>query len=238
MAEAKRETNGTTTLPLFPLQTVLLPGVHLPLHIFEPRYRQLMADLVAGNVPGREFGVIAMRTPLVREVTSEEHLYDIGCSTVLREAKQLPDGRFDVVTTARRRFRLLEIDSTSAPYLLGSIEWLPDDRLPMSGVEAYEKLVTIARTAHRRYCESAWHSDDWRVPEPDAALTELAYQLAADCLLPLEDRQLLLEETHPVRRLRMVCRLLTREAGFLSTLGAVPMPTSDLGDYTRPSNLN
>ncbi|MEC3978348.1 LON peptidase substrate-binding domain-containing protein [Amycolatopsis sp. H20-H5] len=238
MAEAKRETNGTTTLPLFPLQTVLLPGVHLPLHIFEPRYRQLTADLVGGSVPGREFGVITLRTSLVREVTSQDHLYDVGCSTVLREAKQLPDGRFDVVTTARRRFRLLELDTTSAPYLLGSVEWLPDERLPMSGVETYGRLAAIARAAHRRYCESAWHSDDWRVPGEDAELGELAYQLAADCLLPLEDRQQLLEETNPVRRLRMVCRLLTREAGFLAALGAVPMPTSELGDFSQPSSLN
>ncbi|WP_326569533.1 LON peptidase substrate-binding domain-containing protein [Amycolatopsis rhabdoformis] len=236
--DQERNPSGTTTLPLFPLQTVLLPGTHLPLHIFEPRYRQLTADLVGGSVPGREFGVVALRAPLVREVSGLDHVYDVGCSTVLREAKQLPDGRFDVVTKAARRFRLRELDCTSAPYLIGTVDWLPDDAVPASAAEPAQRLGDVARAAHRRYCEAAWHDDDWTTPDDDADLTELAYQLAADCLLPLEDRQLLLEETHPLRRLRIVCRLLTRETWFLDTLSAVPLPPTEFADYSEPSNLN
>ncbi|MFD9891896.1 LON peptidase substrate-binding domain-containing protein [Amycolatopsis sp. NPDC059027] len=238
MAEPEQETSETTILPLFPLQTVLLPGTHLPLHIFEPRYRQLTADLVGGTVPGREFGVVALRTPVVREVRGLDHLYDVGCSTVLREAKRLPDGRFDVVTTGRRRFRLREIDCVSAPYLIGSVDWVADDPVPPAAADTAARLAEVARAAHERYCEAAWRSDDWQHPDADTDIAELAYQLAADCLLPLADRQRLLEETHPLRRLRIVCRLLTREAGFLATLGAVPLPPSELTDLSRPANLN
>ncbi|MFE0025180.1 LON peptidase substrate-binding domain-containing protein [Amycolatopsis sp. NPDC059021] len=238
MAEQEQETSETTILPLFPLQTVLLPGTHLPLHIFEPRYRQLTADLVGGTVPGREFGVVALRTPVVREVRGLDHLYDVGCSTVLREAKRLPDGRFDVVTTGRRRFRLREIDCVSAPYLIGSVDWVADDPVPPAAADTAARLAEVARAAHERYCESAWRSDDWQRPDAGTDIAELAYQLAADCLLPLADRQRLLEETHPLRRLRIVCRLLTREAGFLATLGAVPLPPSELTDLSRPANLN
>ncbi len=238
MTEPEPESDATTTLlPLFPLQTVLLPGAKLPLHIFEPRYRQLMADLVSGTVPGREFGVVALRSSLTREVRGLDQLYEIGCSTVLREAKRLPDGRFDVVTQAQRRFRLTDLDCVSAPYLIASVEWVDDDPVSPAGDMA-ERLAVVARTAHRRYCETAWRSDDWQTPEAATELADLAYQLAADCLLPLEDRQRLLEERHPLRRLRIACRLLTREAGFLDTLGAVPLPPGELTDLSRPASLN
>jgi Lon protease-like protein len=238
VTEPESESDATTTiLPLFPLQTVLLPGTRLPLHIFEPRYRQLAADLVSGTVPGREFGVVALRSSLTREVRGLDQLYDIGCSTVLREAKRLPDGQFDVVTQAQRRFRLRELDCVSAPYLIGSVEWVDDDPLAPSGGVA-ERLAAVARAAHQRYCETAWRSDDWTAPAADTEIAELAYQLAADCLLPLEDRQRLLEELHPLRRLRIACRLLTREAGFLDTLGAVPLPPGEFTDFSRPASLN
>ncbi|GAA3578985.1 LON peptidase substrate-binding domain-containing protein [Amycolatopsis ultiminotia] len=238
MTEPEQVPSGTAILPLFPLQTVLLPGTHLPLHIFEPRYRQLTADLMSGSVPGSEFGVVALRAPLVREVSGLDHVYEVGCSTVLKEAKRHPDGRYDVITKAARRFRLRELDRTSAPYLVGVVEWVPDGPVPAAAEPAGRQLGEVARTAHQRYCEAAWHEDDWRSPVEDADLAELAYQLAADCLLPLEDRQLLLEETHPLRRLRIACRLLTREAGFLETLGAVPLPPTQLSTFTKPSDLN
>ncbi|MET8848850.1 LON peptidase substrate-binding domain-containing protein [Amycolatopsis sp. NPDC004625] len=238
MTEPESESDATTTiLPLFPLQTVLLPGTNLPLHIFEPRYRQLTADLVNGTVPGREFGVVALRSSLTREVRGLDQLYEVGCSTVLREAKRLPDGRFDVVTQAQRRFRLRELDCVSAPYLIASVEWVDDDPVSPAG-DMTERLATVARAAHQRYCETAWRSDDWHAPEPDTTIGELAYTLASDCLLPLEDRQRLLEERHPLRRLRIACRLLTRETGFLNTLGAVPLPPGELTDLSRPASLN
>ena len=222
-------------MPLFPLQTVLLPEVHLPLHIFEPRYRQLTIDLVTDAVPGREFGVIAIRGSLMREIEHLDHVHPVGCTALLREAKRLPDGRFDVVTTGKRRFRLLDIDTQAAPYLVGTVEWLPDEPVPDGSAEAAERLAVVARMAHERYCESAWDRDDWHVPPADATTAELAYLLSADCLLPIEDRQLLLEETHPLRRLRVICRMLTREAGFLGMLRAVPPPPADL---TEPASLN
>lgn len=228
----------TTTLPLFPLQSVLLPGAHLPLHIFEPRYRQLTIDLVTGAVPDREFGVIALKTSLVREVETLEHVQAVGCAALLREAKRLPDGRFDVVTVGKRRFRLLDIDTTTAPYLVGSVEWIPDEPVAAGGAEAAERLAEVARSAHRRYCEAAWEREDWHVPPPEATTDELAYLLAVDCLLPLEDRQMLLEETHPLRRLRIAGQLLTREAGFLATLRAVPAPLLDAPEFTEKSSLN
>ena len=223
------------TLPLFPLQTVLLPGAVLPLHLFEPRYRQLAVDLLTGKVPDRRFGIVAIKNSMVREVETPDHLHAVGCTALLGESERLPDGRFDIVTTGERRFRLLSIERSRAPYLVGTVEWLPDDRLPPLAAEATARLSASARAAHRRYCESAWDRDTWHPPEPGTDPAALAYLLAADCLLPLADRQRLLAETHPLRRLRLVCRLLAREAGILSALRAVPAPPQE---FLTPASLN
>ena len=93
------------TLPLFPLGTVLLPGATLPLHIFEPRYRQLTLDLVTGAIPDREFGVVAVREGWTPDDDGIEGLHSTGCTAQLRDVKRLPDGRFDIVTAARDRLR-------------------------------------------------------------------------------------------------------------------------------------
>ncbi|GLY66188.1 LON peptidase substrate-binding domain-containing protein [Amycolatopsis taiwanensis] len=226
------------TLPLFPLQTVLLPSTVLPLHLFEPRYRQLAADLLTGVIPDRRFGIVAIRNSAVREVESLDHVYTIGCTALLAESKRLPDGRYDIVTTGERRFRLLSIDRTRAPYLVGEVMWLPDEPLPPGGREAAAKLSASARSAYQRYCESAWERDSWQPPEPGADLAQLAHLLAADCLLPLADRQQVLEETNPLRRLDLVHRLLAREAGFLSALRAVPAPPPEVYELNAPAALN
>lgn len=221
------------SLPLFPLQTVLLPGANLPLHIFEPRYRQLTVDLVTGAVPDKRFGVVAIKAPTITEVDKADQLQVLGCSALLRQATRLPDGRYDIITTGERRFRLLDLDTTSAPYLVGTVEWVPDAQVTAD--DRIASLAESARIAYRRYCETAWDRDDWTEPDEDTPLANLAHLLAADCLLPMSDRQDLLAETRPLQRLRMVYRLLTREAGIIATLRAVPAPTSA---FAAPVNLN
>nr|WP_083466587.1 LON peptidase substrate-binding domain-containing protein [Kibdelosporangium sp. MJ126-NF4]CEL16940.1 Uncharacterized protein, similar to the N-terminal domain of Lon protease [Kibdelosporangium sp. MJ126-NF4] len=223
------------TLPLFPLQTVLLPGANLPLHVFEPRYRQLTVDLVTGTVPEKRFGVVAIKAPVTEEVDKVDQLLAVGCSAVLRQATRLSDGRYDIVTTGEKRFRLLDLDATSAPYLVGTVEWIPDIRTPSGLADKVASLADSARAAYRRYCETAWERGDWDEPAADTDPADLAHLLAADALLPMEDRQALLEETRAAYRLRMVHRLLTREAGIIAALHAVPAPASA---FSTPMNLN
>jgi uncharacterized protein len=223
------------TIPLFPLAAVLLPGTSLPLHIFEPRYRQLTMDLVSEALPGKHFGVIAKKPGWAVDVDHVDHVREIGCSALLREVKPLPDGRFDIVTRGDRRFRLLAIDSTSAPYLLGVVEWLPDTQPAERLNTLMPALAASARAAHQRYCRSAWQQEDWTEPPADTDPADLAHLVAADCLLDTRDRQRLLEEVCPARRLRLARRLLNVEAGILGNLHAVPMPLSDLD---QKANLN
>lgn len=211
------------TVPLFPLGTVLLPGASLPLHIFEPRYRQLTVDLVTGAVPDKQFGVIAVREGWGPDDDGITGLHAIGCTAEMRDVRRLPDGRFDIVTRGSRRFRLLDLDAESKPYLMGSVEYLPDAEQPPAA-ELTKMLIASARAAHRRYCDTAWKTGDWSEPDADVEPGTLPHVLAADCLLPMDDRQHLLEEVSPTERLRMIRALLARETGLLSQLRAVPAP--------------
>nr|WP_222131824.1 LON peptidase substrate-binding domain-containing protein [Pseudonocardia sp. C8] len=210
-------------MPLFPLGTVLLPGVALPLHIFEPRYRRLTADLLTGVVPGKEFGVVAVREGHHPDRSGPDGVYPVGCTAVLLDARPLPDGRYDVVTRGARRFRVLDIDDGARPYLCAEVEFVPD-AAPGTDPRLVTMLERAARAAHRGYCRTAWRSGDWSEPDEDTPVSALAHLLAGDCLLPLVDRQHLLEQTCPVQRLREVRRLLTRETGLLGRLRAVPAP--------------
>ncbi|GAA4545892.1 LON peptidase substrate-binding domain-containing protein [Pseudonocardia xishanensis] len=212
------------SIPLFPLGTVLMPGASLPLHIFEPRYRQLTVDLVTGAVPGREFGVVAVREGFDPDRHGIDALAPVGCTARLLDVRRLPDGRYDVVTEGARRFRLLDLDDESKSYLCGTVDWLPDTSTVDESDPLTRMLAGSARVAHKAYCAAAWKSADWTEPAKEVGPAELAHVLASDCLLPLADRQALLEERNPLERLRVIRRYLARERGLLQTLHAVPTP--------------
>ena len=96
-------------IPLFPLGLVLYPGVMLPLHIFEERYRRLVRGLLDQQDGTRVFGVVAIKAG--REVGTEgiTALHEIGCTAELRFAEAYQDGRFDIIATGTTRFRLLQV---------------------------------------------------------------------------------------------------------------------------------
>ena len=113
------------TLPLFPLGTVLYPGLLLPLNIFEERYRALVRDLLDGPEP-RRFGVIAIRKGRETGVDGISALYQIGCTATVREVAEQDDGRYHVVTVGTQRFRLASLDN-SRPYLQGEVDLLEEE---------------------------------------------------------------------------------------------------------------
>lgn len=118
-------------IPLFPLGSPLFPGVVLPLQIFEPRYRRLVADLVArpeGSGP-RSFGVVAIRQGWeVERVAPAEALFDVGCTAVVRAVTPQADGGYRLVTVGGDRFRLLDVVvADDPPYLQAEVEWLGEE---------------------------------------------------------------------------------------------------------------
>ena len=209
------------TLPLFPLGTVLYPGLVLPLNIFEERYRQLVHDLLEGPEP-RRFGVIAIRKGRETGVDGISALHEIGCTATLREVAEQDDGRFHLVTVGSQRFRLASLDD-SRPYLQGQVELLEE----AIGDEAAARLAAQAvQRSFRGYVEAlaSQQSVEVSLPElPDDPLL-LSYLVAASMILDLPVRQQLLAEPDAERRLGAERALLAREITMLRSLTATPAP--------------
>lgn len=210
-------------LPLFPLSSVLFPGAPLPLHIFEERYRVLVAELLARpEGEQRRFGVIAIRSG--REAgPSLPDLHAVGCAAQVRSVTSYSDGRFDVVTYGVRRFRLLGLDTDSKPFLVGRVQWLPE---PEGDSGRASALVPPVRTAMLGYVERLVATGEAEVDLPELPTEPLAlsYLVAAALLLPLTERQVLLESPDAASRLRRVLGLLRRETVLLEQLAAVSAP--------------
>lgn len=226
---------AASTLPIFPLPLVLFPGVTIPLHIFEPRYRQLVTDLAEEILPDRRFAVVAIRQGWEVGEDNVDSMYDVGCTALLDQVRQLPGGRFDISARGERRFRLLQIDRGQAPYLMADVEWLPDTAPDNDSPARREHLATAAKAAHERYHDTGLRGGRHETPGEDTDAAALSYLLADDCVLTVEDRQALLEETDPLERLRGVRRLLLREAEFLRELRAVPAP---LAEFAQNGSVN
>jgi Lon protease-like protein len=118
-------------LPMFPLGTVLLPGAFLPLHVFEPRYRRLVQDCLAGTP---EFGVALIERG--HEVGGGDARFDVGCVARIVEVGELPDGRYALATVGDRRIKVTS--------------WLPDDPYPRAEVEDWPDPPVEDGDAERR----------------------------------------------------------------------------------------
>jgi uncharacterized protein len=221
------------TLPLFPLGTVLFPGLVLPLHIFEDRYRQLVADLLDGPGP-RQFGVIAIKQGRETGIDGVSALYEIGCTATLRRAELLPDGRYDLVTVGRQRFRLIRLQD-GAPYPRGEVELLPDEqpdgqpggqRGGQRGGQPVAAAVAAVQRAFRAYLDLLAERGGAHVSIPDlpAEPVLLSYLVAAAIVVDLPVKQRLLDEPDAIRRLSSERVLLETEMRMLRSLTATPAP--------------
>jgi len=216
------------TLPLFPLGTVLFPGLLLPLHIFEDRYRQLVSDLLAGPEP-RRFGVIAIRKGRETGVNGISALHEVGCTATLRQVNERDDGRFDLVTAGTHRFRLAGLDD-SRPYLQGVVELLPDE----AGDEMAASHATRAvQAAFRSYLSAlaAQGTTQLAIPDlPDDPVL-LSYLVAASMIIDLSGKQALLAEPDAASRLAAERSLLSRETTMLRSLTSTPAPDLRYSPY-------
>jgi uncharacterized protein len=211
----------TQTLPLFPLGTVLYPGLLLPLHIFEERYRQLVRDLLEEPEP-RRFGVIAIREGRETGVDGVSALHEVGCTATVRRVLKRDDGRFDLVTIGAERFRLTALDH-SRPYLQGEVDLLPEET---GGEAAAGQAVEAVQRAFRTYIDAltARGVTQVSIPELPAEPIALSYLVAASVIADLPDRQALLAEPDALHRLTAERALLSRETAMLRTLTSTPAP--------------
>lgn len=149
MSDALDKVLGINHLPVFPLPLVLLPNEVLPLHIFEPRYRQMLIDV---ETQRNLFGV----TLFEQEGQSEDRPSkgSIGCVAEIREVSPLPDGRSNILTSGVIRYRLLEYVDKGTPYLMGNVEFFEDvaedeSALQPAADEVYDLFERVAKAAFR-----------------------------------------------------------------------------------------
>jgi len=149
MSDASEKVLGIKHLPLFPLSLVLLPNELLPLHIFEPRYQQMLKDVALNK---NMFGIMLFE-PL-ESFIEKPAIGAIGCAAEVREVQQLPDGRSNVLTIGVIRYRLIDYVDADEPYLVGDVEFFedePEDKTVLEPLaeEVFVLFERIARAAHK-----------------------------------------------------------------------------------------
>ena len=188
-------------IPIFPLPNVVLfPNVFLPLHIFEMRYRAMVADALAGD---RMIGMVLLKPGYEPDYEGRPAIYPIGCAGVITHAEPLADGRFNIVLRGIEKFRVIEEDA-SRPYRIAQIESLPeqirDDEKDLLRKQRQRLEAVLAAAIERSGGEPRFPP---AVPDEDL-VNALAQYLELE---PLE-RQALLEREGTVARCRGLIELL------------------------------
>jgi len=170
-------------LPLFPLDLVLLPGTPLPLHIFEPRYKEMIGECLEQK---KVFGILRVLS---------EGLADIGCTAeIVAVTKTYDDGRMDIVTRGRQTFELLSVNQERS-FLRGEILYLPDEpQAPTSeetarAIELHKQILTLANAQQDL---------------PDSDDSPLSYHLAGSLPLDPDFKQKMLSLRSEAERMRII----------------------------------
>ncbi|HEX7096373.1 MAG TPA: LON peptidase substrate-binding domain-containing protein [Acidimicrobiales bacterium] len=200
--------------PMFPLGTVLFPSQLLPLHVFEPRYRQLTVDCLRDD---RGFGVVLIERG--SEVGGGDVRTNVGTLARIVQAQPFPDGRWALMTVGTTRVRVVEW-LPDDPYPRAEIDELPDDAASPNAAEALQRVVPLLRAVLARKAE---------LGEPAAAATtELSddvvlasYQASAVAPVGPVDHQRLLCAPGPDARLALLRELLEDERAFLDARLAI-----------------
>ena len=203
MSEATDKVRGLSDLPLFPLPVVLFPGVPLPLHIFEPRYRQMLEDIQLT----KNLFALAYFDPTLssNEVPPSG---SVGCVAEVTETQSLPDGRSNILTLGVIRYRIDSYVDRGDPYLVAQVSFFEDDEEDESRLAGPAKEVADTFT---RIAQAVRTINDERAGLPDISNTEpqrLSFLVAAAMEIDVEVKQELLE-------LRKTSERLERLRGML-----------------------
>ncbi|MEU5210688.1 LON peptidase substrate-binding domain-containing protein [Streptomyces sp. NPDC020742] len=231
-------------LPLFPLNSVLFPGLVLPLNVFEARYRAMMRDLSAVPEDDRRFAVIAIRDGREVAPTAQglpdttvpaaqgpaagfgddpvQAFHTVGCiadAATIREKSDSDDTGYEVLATGTTRFRLLSVDA-SGPYLTAEVEELTEEQGEAPGALA-SGVVRAFRTYQKRL---AWANERTLSSGQDlpADPSVLSYLVAAAAVLDVPAKQRLLEAPDTTDRLAQELKMLRQESAVLGKLPSLP----------------
>lgn len=174
-------------LPIFPLEVVLLPGTPLPLHIFEPRYKEMIRECLANDAP---FGVVR---------ALEEGIAEVGCTAeIVTVTKEYPDGRLDLIAEGRKRFEVLEVNEERS-FLRAEVLLVPDE----SG-SAVEQERVRAIQLHLEILSLAGAVQDLSAADQN----QLSFYLAGSLPLDLDFKQKLLAMRSENERIQAVTAYL------------------------------
>ena len=174
-------------LPLFPLELVLLPGTPLPLHIFEPRYKEMIGECIAAEAP---FGVVR---------AFEEGIAEVGCTAeIITVTKEYPDGRMDLICEGRKRFEVIEVNRERS-FLQAEVLIVPDD--PEAAVQ--EERVKAVQL-HLEILSLAGAVQDLSAADQN----QLSFYLAGSLPLDLDFKQKLLAMRSEAQRIQAVAAYL------------------------------
>ncbi|AXI86254.1 LON peptidase substrate-binding domain-containing protein [Actinospica acidiphila] len=244
----------TVRLPLFPLNTVLFPGLVLPLNIFEERYRAMMRELLkTPEDEPRQFAVVAIRdghevapsAPGLPDPTAVPErgpaagfgadplhaFHKVGCIADAATIRERPDGTFEVLATGTTRVRLLSVDA-SGPFLTAELEQLEEDPGEEAGPLA-EGVLRAFRQYQKRLAGARERSltSDAELPDEPSVVS---YLVAAAMMLDTPTRQRLLQAPDTASRLRDELKLLRTETAIIRSLPSLPA-----SELTRaPTSLN
>ncbi|MBJ6631990.1 LON peptidase substrate-binding domain-containing protein [Streptomyces coelicolor] len=244
----------TVRLPLFPLNTVLFPGLVLPLNVFEERYRAMMRELLkTPEDEPRQFAVVAIRdghevapsAPGLPDPAAVPErgpadgfgadplhaFHKVGCIADAATIRERPDGTFEVLATGTTRVRLLSVDA-SGPFLTAELEQLEEDPGEEAGPLA-EGVLRAFRQYQKRLAGARERSlaSDAELPDEPSVVS---YLVAAAMMLDTPTRQRLLQAPDTASRLRDELKLLRTETAIIRSLPSLPA-----SELTRaPTSLN
>ncbi|MEU6193376.1 LON peptidase substrate-binding domain-containing protein [Streptomyces sp. NPDC047061] len=244
----------TVRLPLFPLNSVLFPGLVLPLNVFEERYRAMMRDLLkTPEEEPRRFAVVAIRdghevaatAPGMPDPTAQpekgpaagfgpdplKSFHRVGCVADAATIRERANGTFEVLATGTSRVRLLSVD-TSGPFLTAELEELPEEQGDEAGALA-EGVLRAFRQYQKRLAGARERSLSSGVDLPDEP-SVVSYLVAAAMMHDTPTKQRLLQAPDTASRLRDELKLLRSETAIIRNLPSLPA-----AELTRaPTSLN
>jgi Lon protease-like protein len=209
------------TLRIFPLDTVLFPGMRLPVHVVEPRLSTVIEGLADSNPPPQcRLGVVAIREGYqVGRRHGRQSAHRMGCEALLTEATSREDGSWDIELVGQRRIRVERLISERRDEPLAAIAYPTEVEGPQAAAAAI-----AARSAFDAYRElmAAHGGPDLPLADLPAEPLPLSYTLASVTTLPLRERQLLLEAADAADRLQRLTLMLRAELTAIQAVASLP----------------
>jgi len=232
MSEAAEKVLDIKHLPMFPLPLVLLPNEVLPLHIFEPRYRQMLKDVASEK---NFFGVSFFNpTESFAEKPAPE---TVGCVAEVRETQTMPDGTSNILTVGVIRYRLIDYVDAGEPYLVGDVEFFEDFE---GDKNILQPLADEVFALFRRIAEAAHTLSNARGAFPEIAQTEpqaLSFLIAAAFNLAPALKYQMLETRSTSERLTKMREIMRQTVGRMEETADINRISKTNGHAKKKINL-